>query len=69
MIFYINDNFYSPHKLSKLIEFSIFLGKEKGKYNIEWLKFLTEKGIEEFPIFSEIEKYKEYKELLDKLEK
>ncbi len=28
----------------------IFLGKEKGKFGIEWLKFLTETGIEEYPL-------------------
>ncbi len=28
----------------------IFLGKENGKYKIEWLKFLTETGIEEYPL-------------------
>lgn len=28
----------------------IFLGKEKGKYGLEWLKFLTEEEIEEYPI-------------------
>ena len=28
----------------------IFLGKEKGKYDLEWLRFLDEDGIEEYPI-------------------
>lgn len=28
----------------------VFLGKEKGRYNLEWLKFMTETGIEEIPI-------------------
>jgi hypothetical protein len=28
----------------------IFLGKEKGKYGLEWLRFLTEDKIEEYPI-------------------
>lgn len=28
----------------------LYLGKEKGKYNLEWLRFLTEEGIEEYPI-------------------
>ena len=26
------------------------LKKEKGKYGLEWLRFLTEEGVEEFPI-------------------
>lgn len=33
----------------------IFLGKEKGKYGLEWLKFLTEKEIEEIPIVPGLE--------------
>ena len=33
----------------------LFLGKEKGKYGLEWLKFLAEEGIEEFPIIPGIE--------------
>jgi hypothetical protein len=28
----------------------IFLGKEKGRYNLEWLLFLSETDIEEIPI-------------------
>lgn len=28
----------------------LFLGKEKGKYGLEWLRFLTDQGIEEVPI-------------------
>lgn len=26
-----------------------YLGKEKGKYDLEWFRFLTEEGIEEYP--------------------
>lgn len=33
----------------------IFLAKEKGKYGLEWLKFLTEKEIEEIPIIPGLE--------------
>jgi len=33
----------------------IFLGKEKGKYGLEWYKFMTEKGIEEYPIIPGLE--------------
>jgi hypothetical protein len=47
---WIEDNFYAPKELLKLINSSFFLGKEKGQYNLEWIKFLTENGIEEFPI-------------------
>jgi hypothetical protein len=49
--------------LSKLISSSFFLGKEKGRYNLEWLKFLTENGIEEFPIISGMKKDKKFKEI------
>lgn len=28
----------------------LYLGKEKGKYGLEWLKFLTKESIEEIPI-------------------
>lgn len=39
-------------KLFEEIDISnkLFLGKEKGKYGLEWLKFLTENEIEEYPI-------------------
>ena len=37
----------------------------KGKYNLEWLKFLTDKAIEEFPIISGMEKEKTFKILFD----
>jgi hypothetical protein len=33
----------------------LYLGKEKGKYNLEWLRFLVEEGIEEYPIIPGIE--------------
>lgn len=28
----------------------IFLGKERGKYNLEWVRFLDKEEIEEYPI-------------------
>lgn len=40
--------YYSSH-LYVLIKNHIFLGIEIGKYNLEWLRFMTETGIEEFP--------------------
>lgn len=33
----------------------IFLGKEIGKYGLEWYKFMTEKGIEEYPLIPGLE--------------
>lgn len=41
---------YSKEIIQILTKTSIFLGKEKGKYNLEWSRFLTEEGIKEFPI-------------------
>jgi len=55
---YIEGNFYSPKLLSDLINSSFFLGKERGRYNLEWLKFLTEEVIKEFPIISGMKEYK-----------
>lgn len=43
-----------------LIQTSIFIGKEKGKYNLEWLLFLTDKGIAEFPFIPGMYFVKEY---------
>jgi hypothetical protein len=65
---YIEDNSYSPKGLSKLINSAFFLEKEKGQYNLEWLKFLTEKGIKEFPIMPEMKEYKDFKKVFKKLE-
>ena len=56
---------YSTSKLQSLIESSVYLGKSKDKYNIEWLKFLVEDGIEEFPHVPGIEQNSEFKILFD----
>jgi hypothetical protein len=64
---WIEDNFYAPKELSELINFSFFLGKEKGQYNLKWLKFLTEKRIEEFPIIPEMKSHFRFKNLFKKL--
>jgi len=66
---WIENKFYSPKKLLKLINSSLFLGKEKEQYGLEWLRFLTEEGIKEFPIFNEMKEYKEFEELFKKLKK
>lgn len=53
---YIDGQLYSPTILWFLIQdSSIFLKKEKGKYDLEWIKFLTKNGIEEFPIIPEMD--------------
>jgi hypothetical protein len=47
---WIEGKNYSKEMVITLTKTSIFLGKEKGKYNLEWLRFLTDQGIQEFPI-------------------
>jgi hypothetical protein len=64
---YIENILYTPKKLSELINSAFFLGKEKGQYNLEWIKFLTEEGIKEFPIISGMELDIEFKQIFDKL--
>lgn len=47
----IQHKCYILEILSNLVQFAIFLDKEKGKYDLYWLRFLTEnQGIKEFPI-------------------
>jgi hypothetical protein len=65
---WIEDNHYSPEKLLKLINFSLLLGNEEGQYGLEWLKFLTEEGIEEFPIIPGMKGDEKFKEVFNKLE-
>jgi len=58
---YIDDIMYYPFMLNELIKDSLFLKIEKGKYDLDWLKFLTEnEGIKEFPIVPGMEQYKNF---------
>jgi hypothetical protein len=66
---WIEDYLYSPEKLSYFTNSSVYLGKEKGQHGLEWLKFLTENGIEEFPIIPGMEEYKDIKKIFKELEK
>jgi hypothetical protein len=52
---WVDNVWYTVAELKDLIEDSIYLGKEKGKYDLDWLRFLTEKGIKGFPIVAEME--------------
>jgi hypothetical protein len=53
---HIEGEEFCATKLFSLIKNSIFLEKKQsGKYNLDWLLFLTDKGFEEFPIISEME--------------
>lgn len=48
---YIEGICFDQEILGSLIDETLFLGKEKGKHNLYWLKFLTEdEGVQEFPI-------------------
>jgi len=60
---WIDNVSYVFFKLKELITKSIFLGKEKGEHNLDWLRFLIETGIEEFPVIPEMEEDKDFKPL------
>jgi len=47
---WIDEEHQCVYSLEFLITTSIFLGIEKGKYDLPWLRFMTEEGIKEFPI-------------------
>lgn len=65
---WIDGKEYDHILLLTLVENVIFLEKQKGKYNLYWLKFLTEnQGIKEFPIVPGMEQYGKFKELLKKI--
>jgi len=64
---YVDGDIYFVSSLNWFIEHSVFLKKEKGKYDLYWLKFLTEKGIEEFPIIPGMEKNKDFIEIIENL--
>jgi hypothetical protein len=65
---YLENKLYTPRKLLRLIDSSLYLGKERGQYNIERLKFLTEKEIEEFPIIPGMKEDKDFKKIFEILE-
>ena len=55
------DNYqYTLTSFKFLIQTSIYLKKEKGRYNLEWLLFLTDQDIKEFPFIPEMDFVKEY---------
>jgi len=64
---WIENNLYMPEVLSYLINSSFYLEKEKGRYNLQWLRFLTEEGIEEFPLIPGMKEYEDFKEFFEKL--
>ncbi len=57
--FWINSAQYHILTLERYYKKYIFLGKEKGRYDLYWLKFLTETKIEEFPYIKGMEESRE----------
>jgi len=64
---WVDGQLYLFIDIEVLIETSIYLGKEKGKYDLDWLRFLTDEGIEEFPIIPGMEEDKKFKPLFDQV--
>jgi hypothetical protein len=64
---YVDGKSANARTLRVFVWNSIYLGKEKGRYNLKWLKFLTENGIEEFPIIPGMESYFEFRQIFNKL--
>lgn len=65
---WINKCVYNVHYLEYLFRYSIFLGKEKGKYNLYWFKFLTETRVIEFAVIPGMETDQEYNKLFFKID-
>jgi hypothetical protein len=66
---WIDNIKYSPDYFSWLCKTAIFLGSEKGNYNLSWLRFLTEEEIVEFPIIPGMKEDKIFQDLFNKLDK
>lgn len=65
---WIENYFYSSYELKSLIQTSIYLEKkQKGKYGLDWLRFLTDQGIKEFPFIPGMEEDKEFKPLFNQV--
>ena len=65
---WIENILYETSKLQFLIQTSIFLGKkENGNHNLDWLRFLTDEGIKEFPIVPGMKQDKEFKPLFNQV--
>ena len=63
----IDSHIYYPHVLKRFFESCVYLGKEKGIYGLEWLKFMTDQGIKEFPIIPGMENDDMFKPMFKKL--
>lgn len=47
---FVNGDLVGYSVLNFLVFNSLYIGKEKGRYDLYWLKFLTEGGIKEYPL-------------------
>lgn len=63
---YIHGKIYTATNIEYCFQTSIYLKTEKGKYGIDWLKFLTETGIEEFPIIPGMKQHKNFRQVFNK---
>jgi len=65
---FIDGEIYSFDTLNSLSQkANVFLDKEKGKYDLEWLKFFTENGIKEFPVIPGMEEDKDLSPCLKRI--
>lgn len=64
---WVDGVYYFGNILCSTINSSIFLGIEKGKYDLRWIKFLTEDGVEEYPIIPGMETDPLFKKAFRKL--
>ncbi len=60
--YYVDGNKIPKFSILESVHY-IFLKREMGKYNLEWVSFLTETGIQQYPIVPGMEK-EEYYQLL-----
>jgi len=65
---WIENREYAIYYLNLLYKEKIYIEKQKGQYGLEWLRFLTENGIEEFPVISGMKEYEDFKKVFEKLE-
>ncbi|HNC55222.1 MAG TPA: hypothetical protein PLP33_07250 [Leptospiraceae bacterium] len=65
---YIENNIYPSYELLFLFQTSIYLGKKQnGNHNLDWLRFLTDQGIKEFPIIPGMEQDNNFKLLFNQV--
>lgn len=66
---YLDGDYLFFSYLETLIRKSIFLGAEKGKYDLYWLRFFTEDKIKEFPIIPGMKEFYHYNKMFSLLRK